>query len=143
NDVLTTGTSPQLLSAKISTLVERASKSREVAKSQAGEARGDLAQMNLIDLIQAMGPSRKTVRITVDNNDSQLTLYMLDGKMVYAKLGDINGPEAIFEGVQWQSGEFVVSRTRVTEIPSPNIELPNESILMEGCRLMDEELRDS
>ena len=27
------------------------------------------------------------------------------------------------------------------ELPEPNNELPNESILMEGCRLLDEGLR--
>ncbi|HSG98496.1 MAG TPA: DUF4388 domain-containing protein [candidate division Zixibacteria bacterium] len=104
-------------------------------------AHGQLANINLIDLIQALGPGRKTVQITLNHNEREMCAYLDAGRLVYAELGEISGPEAIFEGVCWDNGSFTVRVADSSAIPAHNIDLPNESILMEGCRLLDERLR--
>jgi len=112
----------------------------------AGEpgAHGHLADMNIIDLIQALGPGLKTVRISVQpavQGAGELVLYLNQGAIVYAGLDELAGVEAIYEGLTWTDGVWSIESVPQTDIPHPNIEAPNESILMEGCRLLDERTR--
>ena len=116
---------------------------REAAGSAAG-ARGRLADMNLIDLLQALGPSRKTVRIAVqpdESHPSALAIYLDHGTIVFAKLEDLVGAEAVYEGLTWVEGTWTVESILQADVPSPNNQLSNESILMEGCRLLDERVK--
>jgi len=104
-------------------------------------ARGSLAEMNLIDLLQAMGPSRKTARITVNpgrKNSGSLIIFLDQGTIVFAMLRHITGAEAVYEGLTWTDGTWTAEAIEQDDLPEPNNHLSNESILMEGCRLMDE-----
>ena len=112
----------------------------------AGEpgARGHLADMNIIDLIQALGPGLKTVRISVQpsvQGASKLVLYLNQGAIVYATLNELTGVEAVYESLTWTDGAWSIESVQQTDIPHPNIDASNESILMEGCRLLDERTR--
>lgn len=140
-DVVSIGSSHEILSAKLRTLVERGRRTRQRTSEGSAVAHGQLANINLIDLIQALGPGRKTVQITLNQNEREMCAYLDEGRLVYAELGDISGPEAVFEGVCWENGSFTVRVADSSAIPAHNIDLPNESILMEGCRLLDERLR--
>jgi DNA-binding response OmpR family regulator len=107
-------------------------------------ARGRLADMNLIDLVQALGPGRKTVRITVQSTKPDarpLYIFMNQGAIVHAKCGTIAGPEAIYEGLTWADGTWTIEPATPDLIPQQNNWLSNEGILMEGCRLLDEKIR--
>ncbi len=99
---------------------------------------GNLIDMNLIDLLQALGPSRRTVNLVVTNGTDELNLYLLHGQIVHAKLREIDGPEAVYEALGWTSGFWNIQPVTAEEIPPANNHYPNESILMEGCRLLDE-----
>jgi len=130
------------LMAKIS---ERNQKAAEAAGTTAG-ARGRLADMNLIDLLQALGPSRKTVKITVaeaDSTSEDLTLYLDKGQIIHAALNDLEGAEAVYAALEWSDGSWTVEPANPDDFPPSNNDLSNESILMEGCRLMDEKSRET
>jgi hypothetical protein len=104
-------------------------------------AAGRLSDMNLIDLLQALGPGRKTVRLTVKSDDFQnarLLLYLDAGRIVFAQFEDLAGEEAIYEALTWAEGQWNAEPVPSEEIPPANIQASNESILMEGCRLLDE-----
>jgi hypothetical protein len=59
---------------------------------------------------------------------------------LYATCGSHSGPEAVYRVIAWEDqGEFTVHTE--TELPDPNIRSSNESILMEGCRILDESRR--
>nr|MBN2277356.1 DUF4388 domain-containing protein [candidate division Zixibacteria bacterium] len=121
----------------------RVNKSDEVAGGTSG-ARGRLADMNLIDLLQALGPSLKTVKISVINSAAEgdrLTIYLDRGSLSFAQLRDLVGAEAVYEGLTWGDGIWTVEPIGPESLPAPNNDLSNESILMEGCRLMDEKLK--
>jgi hypothetical protein len=96
--------------------------------------------MNLIDLIQAMGPSNKTARITVcaDGKDSDLVIYLNRGMIWNASYKAMSGAEAVYEGLGWSNGNWSIESLDESELPEANNKLTNESILMEGCRLIDE-----
>ena len=124
-------------------ICSRAKEKGKTMDDQPG-ARGRLADMNLIDLIQALGPGRKTVRIKVHLNRPDtvpLTLYLDQGRIMFAQLKDLTGAEAVYEALTWTDGTWTVEPLSTADVPEPNNQFDNESILMEGCRLMDERVK--
>ncbi|MEA3297829.1 MAG: DUF4388 domain-containing protein [candidate division Zixibacteria bacterium] len=115
----------------------------ENADSTSGTS-GLLTDMNLIDLIQALGPSQKTTRITIrrsDSDDDELVICLNNGKIIFAQLGEQTGAEAVYKGITWSEGTWTIQPLSPDDLPRSNNELSNESILMEGCRLQDEKVR--
>jgi DNA-binding response OmpR family regulator len=122
-------------------------KSRATAAG-AGEnlsgARGSLVDVNLIDLVQALGPGLKTVKITVQpasDSDTELVVFLTKGAITHAKLRNLEGADAIYEGLTWIEGTWIVEPVTLQQIPDRNNTLSNESILMEGCRRLDEKIK--
>jgi DNA-binding response OmpR family regulator len=107
-------------------------------------AQGRLADMNLIDLLQALGPSRKTVLISVQRKAPEagsLKLYLEQGDIIYAEADSLLGPDAVYEAITWTDGTWRVEPVTPEQLPTPNNHDSNESLLMEGCRLLDEKVR--
>jgi len=102
---------------------------------------GTLEDMNVIDLLQMMGPSRKTARISISGHGRQLTIFLNAGNIIYAECDGKIGPDAVYQGLSWNRGVWSVDPITDDDLPEPNNELPNESILLEGCRLLDEQSR--
>lgn len=90
------------------------------------------------DLMQTLSQSLKSVRIDLERPGGEQAVVHLDrGQLVHAACGSLRGAEAVYRVIAWEDdGAFAVEPT--TEFPEPNIGLPLESILMEGCRLLDE-----
>ncbi len=99
---------------------------------------GSLGHMNVIDLLQAVGPGDKTLRISVTARGKQLTMYLDHGKLLYAECDGNVGPKAIFEALSWDAGIWSVDHIDKTELPEPNNERSIDSILIEGCTYIDE-----
>ncbi len=100
---------------------------------------GSLEDMNIIDLLQTMGPSKKTARVSISACGKQLTIYLDKGNIIYAECDDKVGPEAVFEGLPWDRGVWSIDPISRDNLPEPNNFQPNESILLEGCRRLDEQ----
>lgn len=155
---------------KIQAVLQAKQKQREAADHKSG-ATGRLADMNLIDLLQALGPSRKTARITVTPGrtidpatdptstdtttgaaaanpvadraraaNDRLILYLDRGAIIFAEYRGKTGADAVYETLGWTDGYWTVEPIPREGLPAPNNDLSNESILMEGCRLLDERL---
>ena len=134
----------------ISTLFEQIEDIASAAKSESNEenasrsqsgTQGNLTDMSIIDLIQALGPSQRTTRITVTpdaNTEDALTIFLNKGVITHARLGELEAEEAIYHALTWTSGKWLMEPLQESEVPPSNIKLPNEYILMEGCRLIDE-----
>ena len=146
-DIIPIENSLDLLVMKMYKVRERIETRRQPAAADSdgepdsGITAGKLEDMNLIDLLQAMGPSRKTARIRVSSQGSQLTLCLNKGQIIFAESECKTGAEAVYDGVSWTSGKWVIQPLSENELPAPNNEEPNESILMEGCRRLDEQTR--
>jgi hypothetical protein len=142
-DILDLDTDFEVFLLKIKkTMMHRDSPS--IASGQSSKqsgSRGNLSEMNIIDLLQALGPSRRTSKITVSQENSSsepLMIYLDHGNITFAQLGELEGETAIHKALTWTSGTWVVEQVTEGQLPEPNNDLPNEAILMEGCRLMDE-----
>jgi hypothetical protein len=100
---------------------------------------GTLEDMNVIDLLQTMGVSNKTARVSISASGKQLTVYLDHGHIIYAECDDKIGPEAVFEGLPWHRGVWSIDPISRDDLPEPNNFQSNESILLEGCRRLDEQ----
>ncbi|MFZ5980233.1 MAG: DUF4388 domain-containing protein [Candidatus Zixiibacteriota bacterium] len=143
-DIIPVNDNPNLLIVKMKKIQQRLTETAMNATNGISEngAHGRLEDMNLIDLLQAMGPSRKTVRLAVTSEHNEIVIYLEQGNIVYAKGNDFEGAEAVYQALAWTDGNWSVQPVSRSSIPAPNNDIPNESILMEGCRLMDERQRD-
>jgi DNA-binding response OmpR family regulator len=103
---------------------------------------GTLNDMGVIELLQAMGSTSKTARISISGDSQQLTLFLKQGNIIYAECDTLLGPEAVYRAISWNTGVWSVDPVDESILPKPNNQLSNEALLLEGCRLMDEENRD-
>ena len=83
------------------------------------------------------------MKMQVVFGDEQLVLFLDRGNIIYAKLNDLEGPEAVYRAMAWTEGDWEIEPIKSGQMPEPNNEYSNESILMEGCRLIDEAQREA
>ena len=100
-------------------------------------ATGKLSNMSLLDVLKEMVPGQKTAQLRFKSKEHEQTLemYMREGSIIYASLGDLKGPEAIFRAVNWVDGIWTMEPAHEEELPDPNNNLPNESII-EKCYIL-------
>lgn len=130
----------EILSCRIKQLAddkEQESRRRLQVLQEMG-THGSLADMNIIDLLQSMGPSNKTLCISVSGKGHHLTMYLNQGQLVHAGSDDLTGVEAVYEALKWDSGIWSVDHVNPEELPEPNVHQSIDSILMQGCYLLDE-----
>ena len=99
---------------------------------------GTFRELPFVDLMQALDMSQRSVQIHIRRDTGeQATVYMRSGRLVHARCGERTGEEAIYRIIGWR--EEASFRIRPVEAyPAENISLPNDFVLMEGCRLLDE-----
>lgn len=134
-DIFPIENSLELLVVKMRKLRDRAEKkATESTDTSTGASDGTLEEMNLIDLLQSLGPSGKTAKIRVISRGVELVLYFSDGKLVHAEGSGRAGAEAVYEGISWTVGKWYVWPINEEDLPESNIADSNEAVLMEGCR---------
>ncbi|GEM_PF-3452617 len=139
-DILPIEAGPELGEARLRRLRLRleAEHSRQMSMLQSMGTHGSLADMNLIDLLQALGYSQRTVRISVTACGAQLTMYLDGGRLIWAECGDTVGAEAVYLGLGWARGIWSVDPVGRESLPEPNSHLPIDALLIEGCHRLDE-----
>ncbi|MEW5795178.1 MAG: DUF4388 domain-containing protein [Candidatus Zixiibacteriota bacterium] len=142
-EVVRAGNVLDLLMIKLNRFKERliTQRNQRVELLQALGTHGSLADMNVIDLLQAMGPTGKTARISISAEGRQLTVFIDRGRVMYAECDDFIGPDAVYSAVGWNQGVWSVDPVCPDELPAPNVFSTNEAILLEGCRRLDEHNR--
>ena len=97
---------------------------------------GSLKHLHLADVIQLISVSGKTGLFHLKRGDSAGLLYLKDGNIVHAEVGDIKGEEAVYELAIWDDGEFYFEPDVEPKVRSIN--KSNTNLLMEAARRMDE-----
>lgn len=142
-DIFPIENSLDLLVVKLQKLRTRIQESADhrTAEPNEGVTAGNLEDMNLVDLLQAMGPSCRTAKIKITSDGSKLTLCLDKGRIVFAEGDKKVGAEAVYEGVSWNTGKWIVQPLAKDELPEPNNDTSNEALLMEGYRRLDKNSR--
>jgi DNA-binding response OmpR family regulator len=117
--------------------LEKMSKS----SSSDGIVRGNLSQMNVIDLVQSLEMGRKSCSLTLTHDGDKCEMYFKDGQVTHAAYGSLSGDPAVFKVLKWTGGNFQIDFEGKTAKTSTT--LNTQGLLMEGLRLLDEERRDS
>jgi len=127
----------ELISARMAKSLVAQEQQGRGAQEQAG-FRGTFRELPFVDLMQALGLSQRSCEIRLEGyNGNKAKIYMRDGQMVFAECGEFAGVDAVYAVIRWrEEGAFQIGP--VTEYPAENISLPNDFVLMEGCRLLDE-----
>jgi CheY-like chemotaxis protein len=109
--------------------------------SSDGTVRGNLAQMNVIDLVQSLEMGRKSCLLTLTQDSDKCEMYFKDGQVKHAAYGSLKGDPAVFKVLRWTGGNFQINFEGKTKEETTS--LNTQGLLMEGLRLLDEAKRDS
>jgi hypothetical protein len=97
---------------------------------------GELAGLGLSDVLQLHAQNRSSGRITVEHQGQQGEIFLRDGEIVHAELGDTVGEMAFCEILAWPSGRFAfqpkLATTRAT------IQKPWQHLILDAYRVIDE-----
>lgn len=97
---------------------------------------GSLKELPLPDIIQLVSVSGKTGKFTLTRDGDRGFIYLKNGQMVHALVGDLIGEEAIYSLAIWNQGDFQFSAGEEPE--RQTITKSNTNLLMEAARRLDE-----
>jgi hypothetical protein len=97
---------------------------------------GSLKELPLPDIIQLVSVSGKTGKFTLTRDADRGSIFLKNGQMVHASVGDLVGEEAIYALAIWNHGEFQFEANEETS--QQTITKSNTNLLMEAARRLDE-----
>jgi len=106
-----------------------------------GVVRGNLSQMNVIDLMQSLEMGRKSCQLSLSNEGDKCEVFFVEGQVKHATYGSLVGDEAVFKVLRWTGGNFQLNFEGKTD--QETTQLNTQGLLMEGLRLLDESTRDA
>ena len=104
--------------------------------SSDGTVRGNLSQMNVIDLVQSLEMGRKSCLLTLTRDGEKCEMYFSEGQVPHAVYGALKGDQAVFKVLSWTDGSFQINFDGKTTQQTTT--LNTQGLLMEGLRLLDE-----
>lgn len=105
-----------------------------------GVVRGNLSQMNVIDLMQSLEMGRKSCQLSLSNEGEKCEVFFVEGQVKHATYGSLVGDAAVFKVLRWTGGNFQLNFEGKTD--QETTQLNTQGLLMEGLRLLDESARD-
>jgi CheY-like chemotaxis protein len=111
--------------------------------SRPGVIQGRLEEMSMIDLMQSLEMGQKSCRLIVRQGATQGELYFASGQCRDAKVGKMEGDEAVYKVVLWTEGEFEIDFNAANASKRTTTTRNTTGLLMEAMRLMDEANRDA
>jgi CheY-like chemotaxis protein len=105
-----------------------------------GVVRGNLSQMNVIDLMQSLEMGRKSCQLKLSHQGEKCEVFFAEGQVKHATYGSLLGDQAVFKVLRWTGGNFEINFEGKTD--QETTQLNTQGLLMEGLRLLDEAQRD-
>jgi HD-GYP domain-containing protein (c-di-GMP phosphodiesterase class II)/DNA-binding NarL/FixJ family response regulator len=99
---------------------------------------GKIEEFSLPDIIQILSLGMKTAKVEIEGDRGSGKLYILNGKIVHASVGNLRGANAFLEIVNWESGQFCIKHGQVTD--DINVTASTNSLLLEVNKNTDREL---
>ena len=105
-----------------------------------GVVRGNLSQMNVIDLMQSLEMGRKSCKLSLSNDGDTCEVFFVEGQVKHATYGPLVGDAAVFKVLRWTGGSFQLDFEGKAD--KETTQLNTQGLLMEGLRLLDESSRE-
>jgi len=106
-----------------------------------GVIQGRLEEMSILDLMQSLEMGQKSCQLTIRRDGEACEMFFTSGQCADAKLGSVEGEEAVFQVVRWPAGDFEIDFNSTTS--RSTISRTTTGLLMEALRLIDESQRDA
>lgn len=106
---------------------------------RAGGFSGAIKLPLLPDLVQIYTLSMATGALSIRRGGEVGTIWFERGEIVHAECGSLAGEEAVYELLAWRSGAFSLKSGAQTGLRT--IHSKWQTLLLEGCRLLDEASR--
>ncbi|MGA7992907.1 MAG: DUF4388 domain-containing protein [Thermoanaerobaculia bacterium] len=97
---------------------------------------GSLNELPLADIVQLVAVSGKTGMFSMTRASEKGYVYLQNGQITHAKVGDIEGDDAIYALALWSHGTFQFSPG--VESDAQTITRSNTNLLLEAARRSDE-----
>jgi putative nucleotidyltransferase with HDIG domain len=101
-----------------------------------GGIEGDLAEMNLAELLQMLSMGQKTARITIESDTVHGQVFLETGRLTHVEAGDQEGNEAFALLLGLSAGGFSISHGVTT--PRRSIDRDAMAVLLDSLRAIDE-----
>jgi CheY-like chemotaxis protein len=101
-----------------------------------GVIQGRLEELGISDLMQSLEMGQKSCKLTLHHGSETCEMYFSGGQCRHAKLGRIEGEEAVYPTIGWNDGDFEIDFTESSD--HSTITRSTTGLLMEAMRLMDE-----
>ena len=111
--------------------------------SRPGVIQGHLEEMSMTDLLQSLEMGQKSCRLIVRRGGEQGELYFASGQCRDAKIGKVDGDDAVYKVILWTDGEFEIDFNAANASTRTTTTKTTTGLLMEAMRLMDEASRDA
>jgi CheY-like chemotaxis protein len=111
--------------------------------SRPGVIQGRLEEMSMTDLMQSLEMGQKSCRLMVQKGGEQGELYFASGQCRDAKIGHVDGDDAVYKVILWTEGEFEIDFNAANASTRSTTTKTTTGLLMEAMRLMDEASRDA
>ena len=97
---------------------------------------GSLNELSLSDIVQLVAVSGKTGMFSMTHASEKGYVYIHSGQITHAKLGDVEGEDAVYSLALWSQGSFQFSPG--VESEARTISRSNTNLLLEAARRSDE-----
>ena len=124
--------------ARVRNVLRRLESRRATAPPESSLMRGRLGVMGLPNIIQVLEAERRTGTLHLTHDGRRGEILFLEGRVAYAVEGDRQGEAAVYRMLAWDTGDFELEQTSGTGPASSQITRPNQSLLVEGMRRLDE-----
>src|SRR5262245_23802198 len=97
---------------------------------------GSLKELPLADIVQLVAVSGKTGMFSLTRAAERGVVYIYNGQITHAKIGETEGEDAVYTLALWSQGDFQFSPG--VESEARTITRSNTNLLMEAARRSDE-----
>lgn len=100
---------------------------------------GSLADIGLFDIVQTIELNKKSGILEIKGKTQEGRIYFKNGQIVQANLGKIKGENAVYKMLAFNEGIFKMSFLDIDI--EQEITKPNNALIMEGMRRLDEYMK--
>jgi response regulator RpfG family c-di-GMP phosphodiesterase len=138
-----TNTNLSLVLAKLSKHIEQLENEKKKLKLPAKAIHGltgSLDQLGLPEILQVLSQSRRSGQLTIESKEHKGLIYLQDGEVFNASMGEFTGEAAFGKMMSWHQGEFNFN----PNIPTGErlIHKRLDGLILDTLRILDESVRD-
>lgn len=117
----------EIIALKLERILQRVG-----ARATAAEGvQGHLRDLPLLDMVQILSASRRSVQIQLRHGGEEAELFLHDGQIVNAICRNLEGEAAALELLRWEEGSFWMRPLR--QPPPARITTSTDALLLQSC----------